>query len=189
MKDAHKYNLEYQKTVVLVRSGPFCQTFDDSALVITALTDYKVTQQKNNHARCGFNIKQIPEIKLMLVQNHVSYIELQTFSANEQAEILDTYDSEDENAFDALRDKGRDIVRAKQQVAEKISAIRLDSDSSHCGQSSPCQEKDNSIKTEEWKFIDALCRGFHPFTGKKIKSLGLNNPDIIRALYSVREKL
>lgn len=187
MKDGHKYNLEYPKTVVLVRSGVFCQTFDDAALVVSALTDYQVIQQKNNHARCGFKVGLIPKIKLILSRNHVSYVELQTNSSNEQVEILDDYDNGDDCSFVALRDKGRELVRARQQAADKISAIRQDSNSLYSEQVIPCKDKDSSIKSEEWKFVDALCRGFHPFTGEKIRSLNLNNPDIIRALYSVRE--
>ena len=126
MKDGHKYNLEYPKTVVLVRTGSFCQTFDDAALVISALTDYQVIQQKNNHVRCGFNIKQIPKIKLILARNNVSYVELQTCSGNEQAEVFDTYDKGEEIAFDTLRDKGRQIVKAKQQAGIRVSAIKND---------------------------------------------------------------
>lgn len=184
MRDGHKYNMEYHKTVVLVRSGSFCQTFDDAALVVSALTDYQVIQQKNNHVRCGFSLKLVPKIKHLLVLDHISYVELQTSPSNEQAEILDSYDKGDDDAFDALRDKGREIVRAKRRADEMLSAIRQEFDASD----SPCQQED-STKSEEWQFIDALCRGLHPFTGKKIRNLNLNEPDIIRTLFRVRELL
>lgn len=193
MKDGHKYNLEYPKTVVLVRSGSFCQTYDDAALVISALTDYQVKQQKNNHARCGFNLNLVPRIKQLLVQNHISYVELQTSSSNEQTEILDTYDTEDGNAFDTLRDKGRQIVKAKQQAGIRVSAIKNDialKESDASAGSVPAMHKESISKpSEEWTFIDALCQGVHPFTGQSIKKLDLNNPEIIRALFQVREKL
>ncbi len=193
MKDGHKYNLEYPKTVVLVRTGSFCQTFDDAALVISALTDYQVIQQKNNHVRCGFNIKQIPKIKLILARNNVSYVELQTCSGNEQAEVFDTYDKGEEIAFDTLRDKGRQIVKAKQQAGIRVSAIKNDialKESDASSESVPAMRKESISKpSEEWTFIDALCQGVHPFTGQAIKKLDLNNPEIIRALFQVREKL
>lgn len=179
MKDAHKYNIEYPKTVVLIRSGVFCQTFDDAALVVSVLTDYQVKPQKNNHARCGFNLKLVPEIKRMLVKNHISYVELQTSPSNEQAEILDSYEG-DAKTFDTMRDKGREIVNAKRQAENRLSAIR---------NNESMQKKSDPRDKKEWKFIDALCQGVHPLTGKPIKSLNLNDPDIIRSLYAVRDLL
>lgn len=37
--------------------------------------------------------------------------------------------------------------------------------------------------------IDALCQGIHPLTGKPINNLKLTDPEIIRGLFLVRDKL
>lgn len=197
MKDAHKYNLEYDKTVVLVRSGVFCNAFDDAALVLSAVTGYKVISQSNDHARCGFNLKCMQKVKQQLVKEHVSYVDLQTNPENEQAEILDSYDADTlgKERFVSLREQGRMITKAKQQAEQNIAVIRSQTTNTRSvsGADSvpghPIQRQNISPKNREWDFIDHLCKGLHPGTGKPIQNLDLNDPDIIRSLFLVRDML
>lgn len=193
MKNGHKYNLEYPKTVVLVRSGLFCNAFDDAALALVAITDYQVVNLKNGHVKCGFNLKTIEKVKYLLMQNHVSFIDLQTNTSNEQVEILDRYEDGSSSAFDTMRDKGREIVKARQQAGIRVSAIKnnvtLRETAISTDMSIADHKKTASIPSTEWLFINSLCQGKHPFTGEPIKKLDLNSPDIIRALFSLREKL
>ena len=193
MKNGHKYNLEYPKTVVLVRSGLFCNAFDDAALALVAITDYQVVNLKNGHVKCGFNLNTIEKVKYLLMQNHVSFIDLQTNTSNEQVEILDRYEDGSSSAFDTMRDKGREIVKARQQAGIRVSAIKnnvtLRETAISTDMSIADHKKTASIPSTEWLFINSLCQGKHPFTGEPIKKLDLNSPDIIRALFSLREKL
>ena len=179
MKDAHKYNQEYPKTVVLVKSGVFCKAFDDAALVLSAVTGYQVITQKNGHSRCGFNLQVTAQVKQLLIQNHVSYVELQTSTTNEQAEIIDAYDKGSPNVFDELKTKSLVIAKARQKSDGEVAAIRDGTD----------HEPLDSHREKARKFIDALCQGIHPLTGKPINNLKLNDPEIIRGLFLVRDKL
>lgn len=193
MKDGHKYNLEYPQTIVLIRSGQFCYVFDDAALALVALTDYQTKTLKSGHMRCGFPLTILKEIKLALIHNHLSYIDLQTNTTNEQTEIMDRYDAGDPYSFNVLKEQGRKIFKAKQQAAVHVSAAKNDlkirTGLSDISEFSGKEGSNGTLPSSEWIFIDSLCRGIHPFTQQNIKELNIDDPEIIRALFLVRDKL
>ena len=87
------------------------------------------------------------------------------------------------------------ITKAKQQAEQNIAVIRSQTTNTRSvsGADSmpghPIQRQNISPKNREWDFIDHLCKGLHPGTGKPIKNLDLNDPDIIRSLFLVRDML
>ena len=57
------------KSIVLRKSGGFYQAFDDDALIINYLFDYKI----NNH-KCGFPLKTLDKVINILEEKSISYI-------------------------------------------------------------------------------------------------------------------
>lgn len=194
MKNAHEFNQNYALTVVLIHSGLFVQTFDKCAYVICALTGYQLIEQKNGHIRCGFNEQSICDVKTLLVKNKISFVELQTSPANEQAELIDSYDAETPQTFETLCQRGEQIFIARKRAAMHINYLRdqasscvdVKNEKEFC---MPYISKEGQERSAEWEFINDLCQGRHPFDKTTVQHLSLNDPQIIRGLFAVRDKL
>lgn len=193
MKNAYKYNLEYEKTVVMIHTGMFVQTFDACAYVVCALTGYQLIEQKNGHIRCGFNDQSVSTVKMLLDKNHVSYVELQTSPSNEQATIISEHILSDTHVFDELKMRGEKIAIARQRASAHIEQIRnMEDDGNGSSSSGSTHTQTDSVVTlrsKEWEFVSKLCQGRHPFSGEIISQLDLDDPQVIRELFAVRDKL
>ena len=89
---------------------------------------------------------------------------------NEQAKIIDMYGKGNPDIFDELKNKGIVITETGQEADGSVAAIR----------DGTATEPLDTHREKARKFIDALCQGIHPLTGKPINNLKLNDPEIRR---------
>ena len=103
-----------ERSIVLRKVGNFYQTFDDDALIISYLFNYKVINHK-----CGFPINAIEKIEEKLEENTINYI------IKQEVEVIKNY--KDNNNYDKYLEKSKQKLNNSkiiEQINEKL--INLD---------------------------------------------------------------
>ena len=73
MEKYYKYRVEYNDYIILYKVGTFFHTYDNDALIINDLFDYKINN-KNGLLMVGFPIGIIKNITNVLDLKHINYI-------------------------------------------------------------------------------------------------------------------
>ena len=160
---------QYPNTVILQLRGGFYNAYDDSALVLSEVMDYKLTQSSSGKYKSGFPINALDKVIRQFKNFHIDTIVF------DNDKIVDNIIFDDNEFLNYLSNELRlidynkpDIVQKKR---EKLS-----------------QKKDISYSSEI-EFLSSVCDGRNPYTNEITNSLDLNNVNTIRTLYKIRDAL
>lgn len=99
-----------ERSIIFRKVGSFYQTFDDDALIISYLFNYKVINYK-----CGFPINAIDKITTKLEENTINYI------IKQEVEVIKNY--QDKNNYDKYLEKSKEKLNNSkiiEQINEKL---------------------------------------------------------------------
>lgn len=96
-----------ERSIILRKVGNFYQTFDDDALIISYLFNYKVINHK-----CGFPINAIEKIEEKLEENTINYI------IKQENEVIKNY--KEKNNYDNYLEKSKEKLN-KSKLIEQIN--------------------------------------------------------------------
>ena len=65
--------LEYKEYLILFKSGIFYEAFDEDAVILNRLFNYKTSVKKNN-TRAGFPVSNIEKVKKELEVKRINYL-------------------------------------------------------------------------------------------------------------------
>ena len=75
LKEKYKeLKLNHPKSIIFIKSGSFFITFNQDAIIINKILNYKIKKLNNDYIRVGFPISSINKVSEMLTRNEINYI-------------------------------------------------------------------------------------------------------------------
>ena len=174
VSDREDTSMGDEKKVHLKRSGkgPFVRAYGEDAIVLGAITGYEVKKLSKGNHMCGYPASVNKEVFEKLENASVSY------------EYIGIIDDKSEDMEKRIRDFGAD-----NRYEGLVALWRKNNPSDTSENVTKKKRRKNKGPEDEFGFIDALCMGLDPYTGKPAETLDLTNPDNIRWLFRVKGKM
>lgn len=105
-------------SVVIRRSGGFYYVFDDDAMIVSYLTNYKISGDK-----CGFPLNSLSKVTNLLEDNSINYI------VKENMEEIESKNFKKNNKYSKILDKGKkkfSIDYRINNIMEKLNELSYD---------------------------------------------------------------
>lgn len=159
---------KYPNVVILQLRGKFYNSYGDSAIVLSAVTGYKLIRKSTQRLRCGFPVNSVEKVVSTFKSKHISFMFFDNAATSNTAFF-------DDNHFLDFLDKNVVIKDEEKQKAEKnvLSSVM----------------KNHSSELEMISFIDCICEGKEPYTGQQTDVLDINDSRTIRMFYRIRDFL
>ena len=75
LKEKYKeLKLNHPKSIIFIKSGNFFITFNQDAIIINKILNYKIKKLNNDYIRVGFPISSINKVSEILTKNEINYI-------------------------------------------------------------------------------------------------------------------
>ena len=161
---------QYPNTVILQLRGGFYNAFDDSAIVLSEIMDYKLNQSSSGKYKSGFPVNVLDKVLTQFKNHHVNTIVF------DNEKIVDNIDFEDNSFINYVDEELLNKAQVNTETTEQSS--NKDNDKNNV----------NSYLSDI-NFLTAICNGRNPYTNEPINTLDLNNINTIRTLYRIRDGL
>ena len=161
---------KYPNTEIIQLQGGFYNAYDDCAIVLSSVMNYKLNETDTGRLKAGFPIGSAEKVIRQLKQIHINYIML------DGNEIVGNMVFDD-NRFSDFCDKSRMPEKPKVTARPEPTVKEEKVDTL------PVAE----IESSELLFLSLLCDGKDPFSGEATETLNLNDVRTVRTLYRIRD--
>ena len=166
---------QYPNTVILQLRGGFYNAFDDSAIVLSNIMDYKLNQSVSGKYKSGFPVNILDKVIKEFKKHHIDTI---VFNNEKIVDNIIFDDNEFVNHVD--RDLFFNASYSSKETSEDIRNV------DNANKSSRLEKSELSDNID---FLTAICNGRNPYTNEITDKLDLNNVNTINTLYKIRDVL
>ena len=110
-------NKDFKSAICILKVGSFYITYENDAIAMHAVTDYKVVDQIS-YIKLGFPLSKIEDIKKLLENEEVNYIIIEDLN-NIDLKQLKTFDN---NRYLVLEEKGKSSYE-KRKILDEIKNL------------------------------------------------------------------
>ena len=110
-------NKDFKSVICILKVGSFYIAYENDAIAMHAVTDYKVVDQIS-YIKLGFPLSKIEDIKKLLENEEVNYIIIEDLN-NIDPKQLKTFDN---NRYLVLEEKGKSSYE-KQKILDEIKNL------------------------------------------------------------------
>ncbi|MDD3415471.1 MAG: hypothetical protein PHY47_15925 [Lachnospiraceae bacterium] len=167
---------EHQDKLILQNAGLFYCAYDESACVLSDLTDFQLIQMESGRLRCSCLADKWEETQEIVEAAHVSYIFIK------KEAIIAQNDFED-NKFRFYAD-GSHVPDSIRNQSGSSTDTQINCNSNKTVSNDEIKRYNNAVA-----YTQRLCDGLDPVTGKVASNISLEDPNVMRYLFYIKEFL
>ncbi len=175
-RDKTKYSelvKKHKDTLILQNESLFYTAYDEPAGVLSDITNFKLIRTATGKLRCSCHADKWESTRQLLEDNHISYIFIK------KDEVV---------AEKIFKDNNYPLYANKKHIPDKI--YEKETSKTNTGAVKNLNSYDDIEKYNKGlTYIELMCEGINPISNKKGNNISLEDPDIIRALFYIKELL